>query len=264
MIDSADVQRFLDLGATTIDTPLTRQQIEAAVQALDRLLPQREGSFRSSATCNYDDAALLEIIQHPFFEQVACQVLDTDAVHFLQTAIITAYPQPGVDFSFDQHIDMQYTLSDLQSSPRRVVCSYFLWLTDVTPDRAPMMFRPASHLPLATHWATQPDLVPLIPRVHGIKLADLPDFDYAEPEPLLARAGQVSVLTTGMVHGASINTGRAPRKALVMTYHAAVGTCGLPAAQEEAKIAYDSILRQRLRPERAHIVRPAPASTAQG
>ena len=259
MIDAVQIQQYLEMGATTIDTPLSAQQIEAAAQALDRLVPQRPGSFRSSATCNYDDEAILEIIQHPFFETVACQVLDTDAVHFLQTAIIAAYPQPDTPFGFDQHIDMQYTLSDLQSSPRRVVCSFFLWLTDVEMSRAPMMYRPGSHLPLAAHWETMPDLVPQIPRVLGIKLADLPDLDYAEPEPLLARAGQVSVLTTGMIHGASVNTGTQVRKALVMTWHDAAGSCGLPAAQEAPKRAYDEVLRQRLRPERVHVVRPTPA-----
>jgi len=141
------------------------------------------------------------------------------------------------------------------------VCSFFLWLTDVEMDRAPMMYRPGSHLPLAAHWEKMPDLISQIPRVNGMKLADLPAFDYAEPEPLLATAGQVSVLTTGMVHGASVNTGTQVRKALVMTWHDAGGSCGLPVAQEEAKRAYDEVLRKRLRPERAHIVRPTPADS---
>ncbi|MEC8931079.1 MAG: hypothetical protein VYB08_06655, partial [Candidatus Latescibacterota bacterium] len=110
---------------------------------------------------------------------------------------------------------------------------------------------------LAAHWETQTDLVDEIPRIIGIKLADLPDLDYAEPQPLLAKAGQVSVLTTGMVHGASVNTGDTPRKAMVITFHDVDVPVGLPEVQEVTKRKYDAMLRNILSPERRHIVRPS-------
>lgn len=119
-----------------------------------------------------------------------------------------------------------------------------------------MMYRPGSHRLLATHWETQAELVGEIPRIIGIKLADLPELDYAEPQPLLAKAGQVSVLTTGMVHGASVHTGDIPRKALIITFHDADVTIGLPEVQEVTKREYDATLRRILPPERRHIVRP--------
>src|SRR5687767_10851359 len=119
MITDQELQRFIEDGAVTIDTPLTEAQITAASAAFDRLLPlpaPQEGQpqrYRVGMTCSYDDPALLEIIQHPFFEEVAKRALAADEVRFYQTAIITAHPQPNTPFSFEQHVDIQYSLSDL-------------------------------------------------------------------------------------------------------------------------------------------------------
>ncbi len=260
MIIEEEVAGFVEQGAVTLDTPLDAEQIEAASTTLEALLPLappapgQEARYRYSATCSYFDAALLDLIQHPFFEEVAQRVLRAEAVRFLQTAILATYPQPGVEFSYDQHIDLQYTLSDLQATPRRVVCTFFLWLTDVNARRAPMMYRPGSHQLLARAWEERPELRGEIPRVIGIPLSDLPALDYAAPQPLIARAGQVTVLSTAMVHGGSLNVDVAPRKVLVMTFTAAGISVALPAAQQEAKDRYDAELRKRLRPERVHLV----------
>src|SRR5689334_21603687 len=111
-----EIQQFDALGVATIDTPLTQQQIDAASAAMDRLLPFEEPAdggkprYRPGLTCSYDEPELLDIIQHPFFEEVAKQVLKADQIRFFQTAIITAYPQPNTPFSFDQHVDIQYCL----------------------------------------------------------------------------------------------------------------------------------------------------------
>src|SRR5690349_11148806 len=81
MITDQELQQFVDVGAVTIDTPLTGQQIGAAAAAMDRLLPFRapeEGRpprYRVGLTCSFDDAALLDIVQHPFFEDVAQRAL---------------------------------------------------------------------------------------------------------------------------------------------------------------------------------------------
>ena len=260
MITEQQLQQFIEDGAVTIDTPLTPAQIAAAVAALDRRLPfasPREGQpphYRLQKTCSYDDPALLEIIQQPFFEEVAKRALRADEVYFFQTAIITTYPQPGAPFRFDQHVDIQYSLSDLNAVPRRMICSYFLWLSDVNERRAPMMVRPRSHWLIATEREQHPRLRNEVPRLAGVSLAQLPALPYADPIPLVARAGQVSVLTTAAVHGASVNIDTAPRQAMVITFTAAGVEIALPADQAEQKRAYDRELRQRLRPERAHIV----------
>jgi hypothetical protein len=259
MITDQQLEQFVRDGAVTIDTPLTDAQIAAASAALDRLLPFRTGGegrprYRVSLTCSYDEPELLEIIQHPFFEEVAKRALRADAVRFFQTAILVAYPQPDTPWSFEQHVDIQYSLSDLSAVPRRMICSYFLWLTDVNERRAPMMFRPGSHRQIAEVRERDPALKGAAPRVAGASLAHLPALEYAEPIPLVARAGQVSVLTTGAVHGASVNVDSEPRKNFVITFVADGVEIALPPDQAEQKRGYDRGLRERLRPERAHIV----------
>lgn len=260
----APVREFMEQGAATIDTPLTAAEIGAAVEALDRLLPFCEPApgekprYRVSLTCSYHEPALVEIIQHPFFEEVAKQVLNADAVRFFQTAIVTAYPEPGRPWSFEQHVDIQYRLSDFQATPRRVICSYFLWLTDVNERRAPMMFRPGSQLLLAAENERCPEGTGAGPAEVGVvrprRIEQLPALDYADPVPLLARAGQVSVLTTAAVHGASVNVDDQPRKGLVITFVADGVEIGLPEHDREQKRRYDAALRPLLRPERRHIV----------
>jgi ectoine hydroxylase-related dioxygenase (phytanoyl-CoA dioxygenase family) len=248
------VQQFHEAGAVTIDTPLTAQEIATAAAAMDRLLPFQAKNYRPSLTCSYDNPALLDIIQHPFFEEVARRVLQAEQVHFFQTAIVTAYPEPDTPFSFWQHVDIQYRLSDFQSVPKQILCSFFLWLTDVNERRAPMMFRPGSHLLIARQRQDDPDGKDDPPRVAPVPLERLPPLPYAAPIPLTAKAGQVSVLTTAAVHGASVNVDREPRKNLVFTFAAAGVTIGLPPHEEMQKQEYHQRLRRRLRPERAHIL----------
>ena len=130
---------------------------------------------------------------------------------------------------------------------------FFLWLTDVNKRRAPMMYRPGSHRLVAAARSADPVLKDATPGVQGIKMVDLPP-EYAAPQPVLAQAGQVTVLTTSMVHGGSTNIDDEPRKALVMTYTAAGVEIGLPENQAATKREYDAKLRELLRPERAHLV----------
>jgi hypothetical protein len=131
---------------------------------------------------------------------------------------------------------------------------YFLWLTDVTERRAPLMLRPGSHLLIAAERERDPALRGASPAVAGVSLAQLPALPYADPIPLTARAGQVSVLTTATVHGASTNIDTEPRRVMVITFTAAGVEIVLPPAGTEQKRAYDQELRRRLRPDRAHIV----------
>jgi hypothetical protein len=117
-----------------------------------------------------------------------------------------------------------------------------------------MMFRPGSHWLIGDARERDPTLRNAVPSVAPTSLARLPALPYAEPVPLVARAGQVSVLTTGAVHGASVNVDTEPRLVMVITFTAAGVEIGLPPDQAEQKRTYDQALRQRLRPERAHIV----------
>ena len=82
----------------------------------------------------------------------------------------------------------------------------------------------------------------------------LPELAYAEPVPLTAKRGQVSLLTTSMIHGGSVNVDAEPRMVLVITFVPAECEIGLPPNQAETKRIYDEALLTHLRPERLHIV----------
>lgn len=258
-ISEEELRVFEERGAVTIDTPLEQDHIAAGVAAIDTLLPFEKAMagetqrYRYGATCNFYEPALLDLIQHPFFEEVAKRVLRAEAIRFFQTAILATYPQPDGVFSYDQHTDIQYSLEDWSQTPRRVVCSFFLWLTDVNAKRAPMMHRPGSHWLVARARSANQALKDAAPGIEGVKMENLPPA-YAEPEPVLARAGQASVLTTSMVHGGSTNVDTRPRKVMVLTYTAAGVDIGLPDAQAASKRIYDARLRELLHPERAHLV----------
>ncbi|MDX1932488.1 MAG: phytanoyl-CoA dioxygenase family protein [Capsulimonadales bacterium] len=247
------VSAFDEQGVVTVDTPLTEQEIADACAAMDRLLPFDGRNPRPSRTCDYFDPALVDLLQHPFFEEVARQVLRADRVFFFQTAILNAYPEPEKPFGFWQHVDLQYRRSDFESTPRNLLCSFFLWLTDVNEQRAPMMVRPGSHLLLADENEKDQDW-PAVPMVAPVPEANLPKLPYADPIPLVARAGQVSVLTTATVHGASVNVDTERRRNLVLTFHADSVTIGLPAGEEQQKRDYHRALRPLFRPERVGIL----------
>jgi hypothetical protein len=116
------------------------------------------------------------------------------------------------------------------------------------------MFRPGSHRLLAAEnerGGVDPGALGV---VRPVPLSRLPALDYAAPVPLLAQAGQVSVLTTAAVHGASTNADDVPRRGMVLTFTAAGVTIGLPPNQLEEKRRYDAALRERLRPDRRHLI----------
>jgi ectoine hydroxylase-related dioxygenase (phytanoyl-CoA dioxygenase family) len=252
-----ELRQFNEAGAVTIDTPLTRREIAAAADAFDRLMPRGEGQARTSLTCSYFDPAIVDILQHPFFEKTARQALQTEHVRFFQTAMVTAYPEPGKLFSFWQHVDIQYQAADFRSVPRQIICSFFLWLTDVNERRAPMMFRPGSHLQIADIREKDPAW-PESAVVAPTPLDKLPVLPYSEPVPLTAHAGQVSVLTTAAVHGASVNVDSEPRKNLVLTFVPAGLKIGLPPREEQQTLDYCRALHPLFREDRRHILPIAP------
>lgn len=248
-----ELRQFDEAGCATIDTPLTEQEIADAVAAFDRLLPFDGRNPRPSMTCSYTDPALVALTAHPFFEEAAKQALRAERVHFFQSAILTAYPEPGKPFSFWQHVDIQYRTADFEAVPRNIICSFFLWLTDVNEQRAPMMVRPGSHMLLAEK--NQRDGVGSdIPVVAPVPQSGLPDLPYAEPIPLIAKAGQVSVLTTATVHGASVNVDTQPRRNFVLTFIADSVTIGLSPDEKKQRMDYVNALRPLMRPERRHIL----------
>ena len=262
----AQLAEFIENGAVTVRTPLSDEELRRCGQAMKAAAPQREGATRTGRTCDYYHPEILHVVVHPWLESVAKQTLSTDAVTLFQTALLNAWPDAAADRRTDlqqmdgYHTDMQYTYEDLHATPRRMQVSFFLWVSNVPLGRANLMFRPGTHRMMAQAWSRRPgELGDLTPRIVGKnwRADDFPsEVLQALPpaQPVVATAGDVTVLTTGAVHSASPNFTDGTRQCLVITFTPANVEVGLPPNQAEAKRAYDVGLRQRLPPDRQHIV----------
>ncbi len=251
-----DVETFDQAGAVTLDTPFTPAQIQAAAALFERLMPfvpaapGERARYRWDRTNDFFDPEIMDLIQHPFTEQTAQRFLRAEQVEFFSTAMAITYPEPGKPFSFWEHVDVKYSADDLDAVPRRMLCSLTLWISDVTPDRAPLMHRPGSHRQIAAEMRKNPAYIDDPIR----SMDELPRLPYAEAVPLLARAGQMTVCTTALIHGASVNTGTLPRKVLFINFHPKGCPVRANMQQVEARNRYLRELRKHLRPERAHIL----------
>ena len=123
MISAAQLQAFDERGAVTLDTPLTASEIAAANAAIDQMLPMQEPDtgqqprYRYGATCNFYAPTLVDLIQHPFFEAVACDVLRSKSVHLWwglspigRMPAPPPHPDPDEQWTGGSHVDIQATL----------------------------------------------------------------------------------------------------------------------------------------------------------
>jgi ectoine hydroxylase-related dioxygenase (phytanoyl-CoA dioxygenase family) len=259
-------------GAVTIDPPFTVEQLDRAEQTWDRL--KANGGAKP-----YDDPDFVELIQHPYFEEVAKKLLRADAVHLWWGFEPHERPptKPPYAESHDLwargcHVDVQATLEDFEATPRRMRAELWLWLNDVPPQRGAMRILPGSHLPIMEHWSRilQPEHKAMLPRIHGMRPAPaaetspsfpeyIPDMGptpWVDRKPIasVARRGQMLLLCSAGLHSAWQNQDTVPRKAMGASWVAKGVSCGMPKIQRDAMMACVGQLRSKLRPDRAHIV----------
>jgi ectoine hydroxylase-related dioxygenase (phytanoyl-CoA dioxygenase family) len=316
MMSASDLATFERDGAVTVDTTFTAPELDAAERGWDALAalltrsspsrPERQG-YREMGVQNAEteggepsltyNQSTLDVVQHPWFEEVTKQVLRCERALWFQQANSLVHPtasgeEAEVRASAGQlppsasdeeqwfagaHCDTQLTTRDWNSTPRRTVLCFWLWLSDVpTPSRAAMRFAPGSHLRTAAHWeeligmGDQHQQRSELPRIFGTDIrerTDRPDrttistdtepggwLRMATPQPLLARRGQCTVMTTALLHSAWRNTDSSPRKAMHFAWTADGVAVGLPRNQDELGREIYPRVRQLLRAERRHIV----------
>lgn len=237
-----------------MEGPFSNAEIASANDLFDNILSTDEVTAGSRATRFNDfyDPELLGLAQNPALEDIAKAVLRTSDVVFNCMAITRTHPAPGEEFRASPHVDNRYTLTDWQATPRGMLVSIFIWLTDVTMNRAPMMIFPGSHLQMARHFEAHPGEVNEMP----VDKDEIPEFPLSEPQYLCIRAGQITVLTTGTVHGATANTGTRDRRVLAVSFMARSAPVPFSSVTEERsdyRKFYRDLL-QYLRPERRHLV----------
>jgi hypothetical protein len=258
------VAEFDSRGAVLLTSPMTSRDCAAAAAAIARATPQVGSNKRVVRTLEAlveeaggIDPALVNIIQHPWWEETAKAFLRAKRVSFFRSAVLSVYPMGCAKEPLRLHADQQFTPQQFLGSPRQAEISLWTFLSDVPEGRAPMLFSPGSHLALARHWAKQPELVGVMPRIAGVSAPNLPHLDQIPPlVPLVARAGQVAVVSTGMVHTASPNRDSAARRVMTVTFTALGTRVGLPLEQEEAKRIIDASLWHAMSPDRRHLLVP--------
>lgn len=252
LLSEEQLRTFDEVGAVTLDAlgdrdhPLLRA-LEAMLDEHAAEAPADEDGKRPARSMvpmetRLQTPAFVDYVSHEWLEGVACELLRSPRVLFFQSGSCgCSYPQarpedgsygtgspgdPGHEERarrwraerFSGHVDTWVSASDWHATPRRTILLFWLWLADVTVDRSPMMFCPASHLPIAA--ANEAHGAPHLPHAGGapyrkddgsIVSGYLPyNFDssqLSEPQPLLAKRGQVTALTTSMYHTSSPNFG---------------------------------------------------------
>lgn len=121
---------------------------------------------------------------------------------------------------------------------------------DANRRRAPLTVYPGSHHAHFDLWDQQlrsGDLdARALPRIIGCRAADLPT-PQRQPVPCEAKAGQVTVLTTAVLHSAWDNSDTQPRLVLNPSFTAAGVTVALPPPQAERKVEFDALANRMLR-----------------
>ncbi|MDE3001299.1 MAG: phytanoyl-CoA dioxygenase family protein [Gemmatimonadota bacterium] len=269
-LTEAELRQYEEQGAVTVDSPFTTAELDRAEAAWDRLT--------ESGRPFYEEPDYLDVFQHPYFEEVARDVLRADGVHLWWGVSPHGRHPSNAPFGSvrDQwaggcHTDIQATLDDFQATPRRMRAELWFWLNDVPEHRGAMRVIPGSHRPIMEYWSRvlTPEHKAMLPRVHGVRpdpkegapaypehvpdLADSPWLEQ-EPTPMVARRGQMLILCSSGLHSAWQNEDTVPRKAMLSAYAASGVSCGLPKGQRDALMSFFPKLRRRLRPDRAHIV----------
>lgn len=270
MFTDAQLKEYEEQGAVTIDSPFTEAELDRAEAAWDRL--------QDKDARPYEDPDYLEVIQHPYFEEVAKKLLRAADVHlWWGLAPHGRHPaQPPYAPAADQwangcHVDIQATWEDFVATPRRMRAELWFWLNDVPAERGAMRILPGSHRPIMEYWSRvlSPEHKAMLPRVHGLRPPPVtprspaypehvPDIDgtpwvQRQPVAATARRGQILILCSSMLHSAWQNEDSVPRKAMGTAWVAKGVPCGLPKNQRDGLMEFFPELRRRLRPERAHI-----------
>ena len=275
MITNTQINTFEQEGAVTIDTPLTDDQLTQTAQLMDTLLPlgpPRPGEKKPRYRVGENSLlqpSFVSIIANPFFEEVMKKLLYTDNVVITNTAIRKTHPQPNAKFEIGEHTDITYGLADMASKPRRMDLGLFIWIKDVGPKTAPLMYRPKSHLQIAqwmddrpTYLTKSTDINNYVnmqdthsrPAGHAKHPDDWPDLEFEDPIPVVGHAGQVSVVNQAAIHGASTNVDTKPRYSFFIGFRPRDVVMGEAKSRFNGRRSYLPKLREVLPPDRHHLI----------
>ena len=176
-LSAAQMEAFERDGAVLVTSPLTPAELDGAEAAWDRI--------SAGETTTSTDEDYLDMLTHPYWEQVATQVLRAEGCG---VGVLETYPHNRAPNEFDPdedrderdykswnggHLDVQITRAGWEATPRREMLAIWLWCNDVPLERGPMRVLKGSHLPIADYWSSRitPEHERELPRVHGLSPA---------------------------------------------------------------------------------------------
>lgn len=247
MLTKTQIEAIERDGFVTVDTPFTPAEVAAAARAADAVFGDKPGGFVSEG---FAVTELVHVMFHPFIEAVACAMLRTDDVILRATAVRKTPPTGNTTAALEgEHADIRFSAADLNATPRNILCTILIWLTDVTEKRAPFMYRPGSINQLAAEYQGAPT-------VDNFALEKLPRLNYAEPVPVLARAGQISVGSTGSIHSGSHNIDTSDRKVIFTQWQARTAKpVTFPEVTQAGCDRCNAELMSELEPSRRHLLK---------
>ena len=120
MATADEISQWDKFGAVTVRTPLADDQdlLEAAQVAMLRRLPCPRDSNAPRRVASamlselMSEQPLLDIVQHPWFEETAQQCLRTRQPQYHAAYCSVVYPGGGPWSQQEPHIDIQYTTEE--------------------------------------------------------------------------------------------------------------------------------------------------------
>jgi len=247
-ITKDELARYHRDGFITIQTPFS--DLAPLIAALDAG-PSLEGwrvDYHPRANIG-TDPELVRFVTHPFFEALAQRVLRAESVALASLAYRRSVPTPGIPRGLEEeHTDFRCSRADLRASPARYLCACLVWLGDVTVDTFPIHVRPGSHLAVARYHEAHPE------EDSAESGQPVPDIPLAPTQPVLARAGDLTLLSGPLVHSGSLGGSR-ERRVLFVEYRAT--RTRFPYYVNDDPIRRDRYFHQlshHVPAERAHVV----------
>lgn len=235
ILDASVDAEFAERGYVHVPGALPVDVVSRASAAVERLYSSPEANIghpggRTDGTTQYcSDSGLFELYSHPVLESVARFILRTEAVILQSAAILHNRPLPPEERALaaaagqlwtekSEHVDIQYTLEEIDGSPRVQTCMIMVLLDDLPLGRANTYLRPGSHRQIS-NWLAETGGKPY--KAHPtfkIGSRPLPLLPFAEPEPATGVRGDVIPFCTNVVHCASTNITTEARKVMFINF----------------------------------------------
>lgn len=247
------VHEFVEQGYSLIDDVFTADEITALADGMDEYYAGV--GARTDGIVGYPDhRGINDVYQHPHLEKIAAKMLGVDEIVLVSAATLYKRHSNTTEWTREgEHVDVMFSVDELRQAPRRMLCMMMVFANDLPEGRGNTWVRPGSHMQIA-QWLTDNNQKPV--RESPTVFDNLPKLDYAEPIPVVAKAGQVMCFSTALIHCGSTNITSEPRKLMFSNYcqRGRMSDTTGNYNQREARTNWREGLKAKFRPDRQHLL----------